>query len=51
MIIIDLLAIDLAAGRHWIELVVEELRAQRLAEVRADRAHPGEPGVEVPPRK
>jgi hypothetical protein len=33
--IIDLLAIDMAAGRHWIDLVVEEMRAQRLAEVRA----------------
>jgi hypothetical protein len=35
--IIDLLDIDLAAGKHWIDLVVEELRAQRLAEIRARR--------------
>jgi hypothetical protein len=33
--IIDLLDIDLAAGKHWIELVVEEMRARRIAEVRA----------------
>ena len=33
--IIDLLDLDLAAGRHWIDLVVEEMRAQRIAEVRA----------------
>ena len=33
--IIDLLAIEVAAGRHWIDLVVEEMRAQRRAEVRA----------------
>jgi hypothetical protein len=34
-VIIDLLDIDLAAGKHWIDLVVEEMRAQRLAEMRA----------------
>jgi hypothetical protein len=33
--IIDLLDLDLAAGRHWIDLVVEEMRAQRRAEMRA----------------
>ena len=33
--IIDLLAIDMAAGKHWIDLVVEEMRAQRRAEMRA----------------
>jgi hypothetical protein len=32
---IDLLDLDLAAGRHWIDLVVEELRARRIAEVQA----------------
>jgi hypothetical protein len=30
--IIDLLDIDLTDGRHWINLVVEEMRAQRLAD-------------------
>jgi hypothetical protein len=33
-LIIDLLAIDMAAGKHWMQLVVEEMRAQRLAEIR-----------------
>jgi len=33
--IIDLLDIDLTDGRHWIDRVVDELRAQRLAEIRA----------------
>jgi hypothetical protein len=33
--IIDLLDLDLAAGKHWIDLVTAELRAQRRAEMRA----------------
>ena len=32
---IDLLDIDLTDGKHWIDRVIEELRAQRLAEIRA----------------
>jgi hypothetical protein len=33
----DLLDIDLSAGKQWIDLVVEEMRAQRLAETRVGR--------------
>jgi hypothetical protein len=35
MIDLDLLDIDLADRKHWIDRVVEELRAQRIAEMRA----------------
>jgi hypothetical protein len=28
------IALDLAAGRHWIDRVVAELRRQRIAELR-----------------
>jgi hypothetical protein len=48
--IIQVLDIDLADGRHWIDRVVEEQRAQRIAEVRAGSARPPSLGTTGPPR-